>query len=446
MKSANANGNQRVSPEARKVCQMLPLSRRSFLKTLGATALLSPFMGARAWADEAAPLRLVVFFSPNGTIHQHWRPSGTENNFQFPSGSILEPLTSIQDDVLVLDGINFVTATNHEGGMGAMLTGGGASGETQGQSLDQYIASQLAAPTRFSSLELGVQTSNWGGSTQTRMSYSGAGSFVTPDDRPQNVYERLFGDVSQDAQALEKLRARRLSVLDLVRRETESLKPRLGMREKIKLDEHLESIRRLELSFQDNQTEGCSTPLQPSISSPTSNASFPLVGQAQTDLLVTSLACDMTRVASLQYSHTVSPTVFTWLGIQEGHHALSHCDDGNTAGVANFVQTERWFAEQFVYLVESLRERSDPLGPGSLLDNTVVLWAKEMGDSRLHDCNSVPFVLAGGAASPFRLGRYLQMGGLAHNHLLVSICEAFGLSNQTFGDPSTGSGSISELY
>ena len=139
---------------------MPPVSRRSFMKTIGASALLAPFMGTRAWADDAAPLRLVVFFSPNGTIHQHWRPTGSENSFSFQPGSILEPLESIRDDVLILDGINFVTATNHEGGMGAMLTGGGASGETEGKSLDQYIASQLAPPTRFASLELGVQTSN----------------------------------------------------------------------------------------------------------------------------------------------------------------------------------------------------------------------------------------------------------------------------------------------
>ena len=425
---------------------MPPVSRRSFMKTLGATTLLAPFMGTRAWADDAAPLRLVVFFSPNGTIHQHWRPTGSENSFSFQPGSILEPLESIRDDVLILDGINFVTATNHEGGMGAMLTGGGASGETEGKSLDQYIASQLAPPTRFSSLELGVQTSNWGGGMQTRMSYSGPGSYVTPDDRPANVFERLFGDVSQDAQALEKLRSRRLSVLDLVRNETAALKPKLGMRERIKLDEHLEAIRRLELSFQDNAAQDCSTPILDSISAPTSNASFPLVGQAQMDLLVTSLACDMTRIASLQWSHTVSPTVFTWLGMNEGHHALSHCDDNNTAGVASFVQAERWYAQQFVNLVESLRQRNDPLGPGSLLDNTVVLWAKEMGDSRLHNCDSVPFILAGGSSSPFSLGRYLQLGNIAHNHLLVSICESFGLSNQTFGDPSVGSGSISELF
>ena len=91
---------------------MPPVSRRSFMKTIGASALLAPFMGTRAWADDAAPLRLVVFFSPNGTIHQHWRPTGSENSFSFQPGSILEPLESIRDDVLILDGINFVTATS----------------------------------------------------------------------------------------------------------------------------------------------------------------------------------------------------------------------------------------------------------------------------------------------------------------------------------------------
>lgn len=428
---------------------MPTMSRRGFIQGVGASALLSPFMNLNpltAGADGSAPLRLVVFFTPNGTIHEHWRPVGTESNFSFSPGTILEPLTEIRDNLLVLDGINFTNATNHEGGMAAMLTGGPVAGETGGKSVDQFVADSLNAGTRFSSLELGVQTSNWGGSTQTRMSYAGPASYVTPDDRPANVFNRMFGDVSQDANALIRLRTRRQSVLDLIRGETQSLKIRLGSRQRQKLDEHLEAVRRLELSLAGNTGPSCSTPALANISSPTSDASFPLVGGAQMELLVNALACDMTRVMSLQWSHTVSPTSFSWLDINEGHHALSHADDGNTEGVNQFVQAERWFAEQFATLVTMLQERSDPLGPGTLLDNTLLVWAKEMGDSRLHDCNSVPFVLAGGASSPFRLGRYLELGGRAHNQLLVSICNAFGLSNQTFGDPSAASGGMSELY
>ncbi len=423
-------------------------SRRHFLGGLAASAILAPFaigIPKTARASVNPPKRLVIFFSPNGTIHQHWRPQGSGTSFSFPAGSILEPLAAIQDRVVVCDGINFLNATNHEGGMAAMLTGGGSGGVTDGMSLDQFVASQWAGPTPFSSLELGVHTSAWGGSTQTRMAYSGTGSYVTPDDQPTSVFSRLFGDTGADAQAIDTLRRRRLSLLDVLRDDVRAIERRVGQIEKLKLEAHLEAFRRMELRLTDTEVAGCSPPTQGIPTQSQGNESFPAVGAAQQDLLVSALACDLTRVASVQWSHTVSPTVFTWLGHSENHHGLSHCADGNTTGVGQFVEAERWFAQRFVDLVQSLAERPDPLGEGSLLDNTVVLWAKEMGDGRLHDCNSVPFVIAGGSNAPFALGRYLDFGGAPHNQLLTSLCQGLGLSNTSFGDPSMPSGTLSEL-
>ena len=87
-----------------------------------------PALGKVAQAqNQPVAKRLVVFFSPNGTSHQYWRPTGTETNFQFDTGSILEPLEALKSDLLILDGIDFHNATNHEGGMAAMLTGGGGT-------------------------------------------------------------------------------------------------------------------------------------------------------------------------------------------------------------------------------------------------------------------------------------------------------------------------------
>lgn len=427
---------------------MPSINRRTFLRGACGSALLAPFatLPTRlAHADGPAPLRLVVFFSPNGTIHDHWRPTVNGNTFSFPAGSILEPLASIQDKLVVIDGLNFVNATNHEGGMGAMLTGGGAPGVTGGKSLDQYVAAELASPTRFSSMELGVLTSNWGGSTQTRMSYSGANSFVTPDDRPSNVFSRLFGDADLDAQSQARIRTHRRSVLDFLRGDIQSIRARTSPTESLKLDQHLEAFRRLELQFQEPQIDSCSGPVDIGVPNAYQNDSFPMVGQQQMELLVNALACDMTRVASLQWSHTVSPIVFSWLGQSQGHHTLSHAGNGDIQGVGDFVAAERWFAEQFLAFVNLLDERSDPLGPGSLLDNSLVVWAKEMGDSRLHVCDSVPFVLAGGANFPFTRNRYIDAGGAAHNHLLVSLSQAMGLSNTTFGDPTAGEGPLQGL-
>ena len=422
------------------------LNRRHFLSGLAASTLLAPFTRVLAnGLPSNAPRRLAIFFSPNGTVHQHWRPTGSTYNFEFNPGSILEPLDAIRDRVIVLDGINFVNATNHEGGMSAMLTGGGSGGVTGGKSLDQYVATELNAGTRFHSLELGVQTSPWGGSTQTRMSYANAGTHLTPDDRPSSVFERLFGDLTGSQGEQDIIRARRLSVLDLLRDDISTLNRRLGSQERHKLEAHLDAFRQMELSLSEVTTGGCSFPNDTGPTGTNQNENYPIVGNLQMEFLISAFACDMTRVASIQWSHTVSPTVFTWLGHGEGHHALSHYADGNVDGVARFVEAERWYTEQFVHFVQRLDATPDPLAGGTLLDNTIVLWVKEMGDSRLHDCNGVPFVLAGGAQSPFELGRYLQLGGVPHNKLLTSVCRGMGLANQSFGDPNVAPGTLSQL-
>ena len=114
---------------------MLHVRRRTFLKTLGA-ALLGSQLPGRAHAAGTAR-RMVVVFSPNGTAHGHWRPTGQDTQFSFAPGSILEPLAAHKSKLLILDGIDFKNATNHEAGMAAMLTGGGgANTQTRGASVD----------------------------------------------------------------------------------------------------------------------------------------------------------------------------------------------------------------------------------------------------------------------------------------------------------------------
>lgn len=414
-------------------------------------AVAAPFLAlsrreSQAGAPRAAR-RLVVFFSPNGTVHQHWRPAGDGASWSFPAGSILEPLAAVKRHLVVLDGVDFVGASNHEGGMAAMLTGSGdAASPSMGLSVDQYVARAVGGGSRLASLELGVQTSAWGGNTQTRMSYAGPGRFVPPDDEPASVYRRLFASMAPAPGMVDAVRARRQSVLDLVRGDLRDLSSRVGADERRKLDAHLESLRRVEVSLAGPgaPTATCAAPTL-GAQDFRQNESFPPVGRSQMQLLLAALSCGATKVASIQWAHTVAPHVFSWLGLSEGHHALSHMGDGNAAGVADFVRTERWFAEQFAWLVAQLAELPEPGAAGSMLDHTLVVWAKEMGDSRLHDCVSVPFVLAGGAGGALATDRYLRLPHVPHQRLLVSICHAMGLDNPTFGDPARGAGPLPGL-
>ena len=87
------------------------------------------------------------------------------------------------------------------------------------------------------------------------------------------------------------------------------------------------------------------------------NDSFPAVGALQLDLLAMAFACDITRVASLQWSRSVSQTRFTWLGIEEGHHDLSHLGDDDLAGVDKITQIDQWYATQFADLISKLAQQ-----------------------------------------------------------------------------------------
>ena len=423
--------------------------RRHFLQLAGAGLIAAPFLSLlrtrRVRAADGVAKRLVIFFSPNGVVHSHWRPTGGGADFSFPAGSILEPLTPHKDKLVVMDGLNFLQADNHEGGMAAMLTcKGEADSVGGGASIDQYIAAQLDSPTKFASLELGVQTSAWGGSTQTRMCYGTAGQFVTPDDDPLNVYDRMFGDLTGGSDEAARLANRRQRVVDLLKDETKALRAEVGSEERHKLDAHLDALASVEQGLQTGGS--CDTaPPAPSVGNPMLDAEIPGVTRAQIDLAVTGLACGLTNVVTIQLSHTVSPSVFSWVdGVNEGHHALSHIDDSNAAGVAQFAACERWSAEQFAYLLASLDALPEPDGEGTMLDNSVVLWAKEMGDSRAHVCTDVPFVLAGGSGC-FNTGQYLSFDGEPHNKLMVSICQAMGLTNDTFGKASFGAGPLAGL-
>jgi hypothetical protein len=429
---------------------MKRFGRRQFTAGLGVSLLASPLLrllSGEAHAATPGPRRLLVVFTPNGTVHRHWRPTGADSDFTFPAGGMLEPLNRHRPNLLVLDGLDFVDADNHDPGMAHMLTGSGTARDvTGGMSIDQYVASQLGEGTRFKSLEFGVQTSLWGAARSTRMSYSAPGLFVSPEDVPVNAYQRLFGPLTGGASALEKQVRRRKSLLDLARTDLNALAQRVGAEEKQRLDQHLEALRQTEKGLTGPTiVDGCALPETPISVNAQANAQFPLVGRMQMDMMVSALACGMTRVASLQWSHTIAPQVFTWTGASEAHHELSHKDDANTAGIQDFVKCERWFAEQFAYLLDALKARPDLENGGTLLDSTIVLWAKELGDSRLHNCRSVPFVVAGGARSGFRFGRYLRYTNAPHQKLLTSICRALGLPLETFGDAARSMGTLDGL-
>jgi hypothetical protein len=123
-----------------------------------------------------------------------------------------------------------------------------------------------------------------------------------------------------------------------------------------------------------------------------------------------------------------------WLGIEEGHHELSHEPDNNDKAVEKLTKINKWFCEQMAYLAKRLSETPEPGGQGSLLDNTLIVWTNELGKGNSHTLDNIPFVLVGGGLD-FKMGRSLNYKRAAHNRLLLSLAHGFGHPIKTFGNP-----------
>jgi Protein of unknown function (DUF1552) len=436
---------------------MKRLSRRTILRGVGGAAIVLPFLEAmrpRRARAAAPPRRFVVMFSANGTLPS-WAPAGSEQNFTL--SPILSPLAPHQSDLVIVQGLlqQGGGGDAHQTGIGGMLTGTplnpgpfagvGAppAGWATGPSVDQRIAEALAAPTPFRSLELGVQVGaadDWG-----RMIYRAANQPLPPTDDPAAVYDSVFSDLHTDPTVLARQRARHKSILDAVGGEYARIGGQIGSADKQRLDAHLTAIREIETRLTSPLVEGnpaCTNPSVPAVAAQ-SNDAYPAVGAIQMDLLVMALACDLTRVASLQWSRSVSQVRFTWLGISDGHHDLSHRSDTDTDAVNKLTQINNWYAQQMAGLIARLKATPDA-GGGTLFDNTLLLWCNDLAKGNTHSRQDAPYVLAGNGGGPLVTGRYLNYEGqgLAHNNLLLSILNAMDIPDTTFGQPGWCTGPL----
>jgi len=418
---------------------------------MAATSLLP--RRARGADGGAPPTRLVIMFTANGTIYNQWLPQGTGSSFTL--SPILAPLAPFQSKLLVLDGINVLSAANgpgddHMKGMGHMLTciellpgttQGGAgtpAGFAGGISVDQRIAADIGGQTRFPSLEFGVMVQS--SDVWSRMIYSGANQPLPPMEDPMKAFSRIFTGSQLNPAALTALLARRKSVLDYAQGSLASLAPRVSSDDRVRLQQHADSIRQIESQLL-AQTSACSAPTVTAIDL-TNNANYPAVGKVQMDILAAALACGQTRVASLQWSHSVSDVPMSWINVTSGHHTLSHKPDTDTVSQGQLVQINTWYAQQFAYLLAKLDSVAE--GSGTLLDNCMVVWVNELSKGNVHSHKPLPVVIAGGCGGALKTGRVVSFSSAQpHNNLLVTLANLMGTNITTFGNPAYCTGPLS---
>jgi hypothetical protein len=174
------------------------------------------------------------------------------------------------------------------------------------------------------------------------------------------------------------------------------------------------------------------------------NDNTPQISRIQIDLLVNALANDMARVATLQYMRSVGMAQMRWLGVEEGHHSLSHDPDDKADSYEKLKKINTWFAGEFAHLAKRLSETPEPAGEGSMLDNTLLVWTNELGKGNTHTLDNIPYVMLGGGFG-FQMGRSLQFDKAAHNRLWLAVARGMGHDLKTFGKKDLCEGGALDL-
>jgi hypothetical protein len=437
------------------------LSRRRFLATsalrgLGAAVALPALESLAAGTAPAAgpPTRMAFVYVPNGVNLDRWRSSGDGRDYRL--GASLEPLAPFRDDLQIIRGLAHRNGTAGPDGAGdharataTILTGvrprktAGADIRA-GVSVDQVAAAEIGHTTRFPSLELSCDGHRRSGECDSgyACAYSFNMSWRAPDQpaaaesNPRLVFERLFGAGRREDRArnLAARRAAQKSILDFVTEDARGLRGRLPAADRRKLDEYLVGIREIEerLARFDRQP----APDVPDHDLPESPPSYAEHMRLMADMLVLAFRTDSTRVVTLMLAHDGSNRSFPEIGVGDGHHSISHHQD-DPEKLEKIALIDRFYAEQFAYLLAKLRDAREPDGR-SLLDHAMVVYASGLSDGNRHNHDDLPVILAGRAGGRLAAGRHVVLPGeQPMSNLFVTMLDLVGATPRQFGD-STG--------
>lgn len=414
-------------------------SRREFTRHAGLATLFAPFISLfdsnPVNAQAAGKAKYLLLFHTLGTNVNKWAPQGSDSGITSFS-SYTQPLSAIKDSVILVDGLNGGGLCASHGSPGGMC--GATWGANALISIDQFISDGLKAAnikTQIPHLVFGD------GTTEQKTTFWRDNQPLTPVSSTSAAYNAIFSGRSPSPNpapsnpgqppAVDPRLARRQSVLDLMNVELTQLSNALGQEERAKLEVHAESLRQIENRLAAQAGGGdegtivqaeCTVPSQPA-----STGSILTDSSLLMSLAIQAFGCDLTRVASIQFGHHQRAPVEVPGVSGEWHNEFMH--DPNKG--AQLEKLEQWLSQEFVNAANQLKALPSPDGNGTLYDQTLMCWVRDMGDAINHGDSNMVYVFAGGAGGYLKHsgnGRYFKGSG-GHIKALVSCADAMGVTD-----------------
>ncbi len=442
---------------------MRALGRRTVLRGMvGATAvslglpLLEAMLDAHGTAlagGGALPQRFGVWFWGNGTHPGAWAPAA--------QGAVWEPSALLQGIAPVKDYVNVVSGgvlpvpgqnnPHVEGAVGILAAGNPLLHESfMGQeddwnfltvpspSIDQVAADHLSGTTPFRSLTLAVTpvhtsdagSSNHPGTAISYISHPAPYVFNPPIMDPSELFAMLFGNGIPTGDPPDAASLARAEVLDAIMTDAAALRKRLGQSDRQRLEQHLDGIRELQnrLTTIVMPGEACQLPTDPG--NPDSERAR---ARVMAELVAMAFACDLTRVATLEFSSPASHVDYPDIGVGSAGLGTSfHEFEHQNGYIDTVLGVLGYFMEVFGDFVAALRAL--PEGTGNLLDNCCILGTSDVSGGWDHSFVDFPLLVAGRAGGALRYpGHHVSLAGDNAGRVGLTCLQAIGAPVHTWG-------------
>jgi hypothetical protein len=394
------------------------MNRRTFLRGMGATIALPWLESLQASTPRIDPRRLACFYIPGGINQYGWYPEDTGPKYAIAASH--KPLERLRDEFTVLTGLshiqgrisghvhpyNWLTGHNINQTPGAI---------TNTISMDQ-VAAQHIGPTYLPALALSWQD---GVGTRT-LSRNSLGVDIPAIADYRTVFDRLFppADPSQLREARERLTLDR-SILDTAMGSVKDLQRKMGLGDRERLDQYLESIRSVEKRMDERKEilERGRPKFDESavLLTPQGKNSMREHIELLMDLIALAFQTDMTRVVThclggeggpnySEYQEWARKAGAPVRGAHDVHHKGSGARGADTPDVHVLGYRDEMLTACIARLMDRLK--AIPASDGTLLDHTVILFGGAQISS--HSGKSFPLILAGGRKLGFKHGRHLK--------------------------------------
>lgn len=396
-------------------------TRRTILKSVSVGAgglLFSPFLQkleAQVASADATPKRVIFMLFDNGYPEAGAQPTeipfGSATTVQRPLTDLtlpadLEPFAPFRDRLTIVQGLRgYHLSPGHGGGFRALsgLSSSDKFHAVVGESID--AAAGRIHPSAFPLLVLGIAA---GTTFNTSFVSSGWGPNkpIAALCRPERAYETLFGRIGATRNDF----AKRKNLLDFVAGDVRKLRGEIAGPERDQLEHHLEAIESLSKRDQQLATKfdsGTLAAAAPALPAKPAQTMTELVA-LQCELATSALVAGITNTVTITSGLCALDTNYTGLS-DVNTHALGHNDPDLTikkTGREVLVMYRRYLATHAAKMLAKLA--TVPEGKGTMLDNTLLVFASDSANRQHTAGENWPFVLVGNLDGALKVGQFVS--------------------------------------